>query len=84
MSAETFQDRVNQQRKREIEEATSAHVRKQQELDFWWEINLARQAQARQRRTENPETGDYNPVARYDQEADYKQADADRRYGRGW
>jgi hypothetical protein len=83
MTEETFQGRVNRQWRREVEEAASVHVRRQHELDFWWEINLARQAQARQRRIENPETGDYSPVARYDQEADYKQADADRRYARG-
>jgi len=69
--------------KRETEKVDSEWVRKQKEIDFWWEINLARQAEARQRRTtENPETGDYSPVARYDQEADYKQEAADRAYAR--
>jgi len=42
MTEETFQDRINRQRRREVEEADSAHARKQRELDFWWEINLAR------------------------------------------
>jgi hypothetical protein len=43
---------------------------------------LARKAEARRRRFENPETGDYSPIARFDQEADEKQREADRRYAR--
>jgi hypothetical protein len=82
MSEQTAQDYVNKQTRKEVEEADSEWVRRQRELDFWWAINLARKAEARQRRMEIPERGDYSPIARFDQEADDKQADADRAYAR--
>ena len=40
----TYQDMVNAQKRREIEEADSERVRKQRELDFWWEQKLLSEA----------------------------------------
>jgi hypothetical protein len=82
MSEQTAQDYINRQKRREIEEFDNPIVKRQKEIDFWWEINLARQAEARQRRTEIPERGDYSPVARLDRELDDAQEQADRAYVR--
>ena len=40
--SKTLAIEIERKRRREVEEADSAHARKQRELDFWWEINLAR------------------------------------------
>jgi hypothetical protein len=82
MTEQTAQDHINRQTQREIAEFNNPIVRRQQEIDFWWQTNRARQVEARQRRIENPETGDYSPVGRLDRELDEQQERADRRYAR--
>jgi hypothetical protein len=67
---------------REIEEANSDWARKQKELDFWWEYNLAQREAQAARRIENPERGDYSPVARLDRELDDAQLEADDAFAR--
>jgi hypothetical protein len=46
-------------------------AKRQLELDFWWQIKLARDAERRARARapdEHPERGEYNPIARYERE----------------
>jgi hypothetical protein len=57
--------------KKEWEEANTPAAKAQRELDFWWEIELNRRAEAawRARRPdEHPERGEYSPIARYERE----------------
>jgi hypothetical protein len=54
----------------------------QQALDWWWENKLA--ARARARRSEIPERGDYDEMRRFEEELDYQQELADRRFTRGF
>jgi len=76
----TAQDYINKQRRREIEEAELPRNRMQKELDYIWEQKLA--ARARARRSEIPETGEYDPMRRLTEEMDYRQELADRAFAR--
>ena len=74
----TAQDYVNKRRREEYEEANHPWVKKQRELDFWWEQMLERRARAGR-----PDVvSEYDPIRRLDAELDYAQAEADRQYVR--
>jgi hypothetical protein len=57
--------------KREWEAANTPAARAQNELDFWWTLELNRRSEAayrRRRPDEIPERGEYSPIARYERE----------------
>ena len=83
MTEQTFQANYNKQMLREIEEFENDPIAKRQkEIDYWWELKLARRAASR--RSVIPETGEIDPIRRLDSELDYAQELADRRYTRGF
>jgi hypothetical protein len=59
------------QHRREWEAANTEAARQQQEIDFWWTLELNRRSEAAYRRRcpdEHPERGEYSPIARYERE----------------
>jgi hypothetical protein len=83
MTEQTVQANYNRQMQREIEEFENDPIAKRQkEIDYWWELKLARRAASR--RSVIPETGEIDPIRRLDSELDYAQELADRRYTRGF
>jgi hypothetical protein len=56
-------------------------AKRQKEIDYWWELKLARRAASR--RSVIPEIGEYDEMRRFEEELDYQQELADRRYTRG-
>jgi hypothetical protein len=62
----------------EYAELDNPMVKGQMALDRWWEQKLLRRALAR--RTEIPETGEYDPMRRFMEEMDDRQEEADARY----
>jgi hypothetical protein len=62
---------VQARHRKEYEEANTEHAKRQQELDFWWTVELNRRSEAayrRRRPDEIPERGEYSPIARYERE----------------
>jgi hypothetical protein len=64
----------------EYAELDNPMVKGQMALDRWWEQKLLRRAMAR--RSEIPETGEYDPMGRFMEEMDDQQEEADRAWAR--
>jgi hypothetical protein len=79
MTEKTHQDMINAQTRREYEAFENDPIVKgQMALDRWWEQKLLRRALAQ--RSEIPETGEYDPMRRFEAEMNYQQQEADWRY----
>jgi hypothetical protein len=76
-----FSRRYHAKMRAEIEEANTPHARAQAVIDRWWQDQIDARAWARRR--EKPETGAYDPMRRFEEELDYQQELADRRYTHG-
>jgi len=64
----------------ELDELNTPRARYQAVLDRWWQAKL--DARARARRSEIPETGEYDPIKRLSRELDDAQEEADAAYAR--
>jgi hypothetical protein len=64
----------------EYRELDDPMVKGQMALDRWWEQKLLQRARAR--RSEIPETGEYDPMRRFMEEMDDRQEEADRAWAR--
>jgi hypothetical protein len=62
----------------EYAELDDPRVKGQMALDRWWQARL--DARAHARRSEIPETGEYDPMRRFEAEMNYQQQEADWRY----
>jgi hypothetical protein len=78
MSEPTARDYINRQTRKEIEEAEHPWVKKQRELDWWWERKL--EAQARAGRPDV--VSEYSPIAKFEAEMAYQEELAGRAYTR--
>jgi hypothetical protein len=79
--SDEYRERVAKQRRKEMAEFENSPTAKYQaQIDWWWENEIRRREieRARARSGEDPESGEYNPIRRFEEE----QADAEDRAGR--
>jgi hypothetical protein len=75
--SDEMRERRRAQKAKEFAEFQTDHAEAQRQLDWAWQMKLARDAEEAYRRSrpeEVPEQGEYSPIARFERETRHKRS----------